>query len=47
MLGGRIQKSSSNVALTTNLLKQQIGLPLTPEEERLEDAFNRGNDGPQ
>jgi DNA sulfur modification protein DndB len=45
MLGGRIQKSSSNVALTTNLLKQQIGLPLTPEEERLEDAFNRGNDG--
>ncbi len=45
MLGGRIQKSSSNVALTTNLLKQQIGLPLTPEEERLEDAFNRGDNG--
>jgi DNA sulfur modification protein DndB len=47
MLGGRIQKSSSNVALTTNLLKKQIGLPLTPEEERLEDAFNRGENGHQ
>tara|TARA_B100000446_G_C10552524_1_gene341224 strand:- start:13930 stop:15030 length:1101 start_codon:yes stop_codon:yes gene_type:complete len=47
MLGGRIQKSSSNVALTTNLLKQQIGLPLTPEEERLEDAFKRGENGQQ
>jgi DNA sulfur modification protein DndB len=45
MLGGRIQKSSSNVALTTSLLKKQIGLPLTPEEERLEDAFNRGDNG--
>ncbi len=47
MLGGRIQKSSSNVVLTTNLLKKQTGLPLTPEEERLEDAFNRGEDGKQ
>lgn len=42
MSGGRMQKSSSNVALTTNLLKNQIGLSLTPEEQRLEDAFNRG-----
>ena len=42
MLGGRIQKSSSNVILTTNLLKNIIGLPLSPEEQRLEDAFNRG-----
>jgi DNA sulfur modification protein DndB len=45
MLGGRIQKSSSNVALTTNLFKQQIGLPLTPEEERIEDAFKREHHG--
>jgi DNA sulfur modification protein DndB len=42
MSGGRMQKSSSNVALTTNLLKNQIGLDLSPEEQRLEDAFNRG-----
>lgn len=42
MSGGRMQKSSSNVALTTNFLKNQISLPLTPEEQRLEDAFNRG-----
>lgn len=45
MQGGRIQKSSSSIALTTNLLKKQIGLPLTPEEERLEDALNRGDNG--
>jgi DNA sulfur modification protein DndB len=45
MLGGRIQKSSSNVSLTTNLFKNHIGLPLTPEEQRTEDAFNRGENG--
>jgi DNA sulfur modification protein DndB len=45
MQGGRIQKSSSSVVLTTNLLKQQTGIPLTPEEERLEEAFNRGENG--
>ena len=42
MSGGRIQKSSSNVALTTNFFKKHIGLSLSPEEERLEDAFKRG-----
>lgn len=47
MLGGRIQKSSSNITLTANLLKQQIGLSLSPEEERLEDAFKRDNNGQQ
>ncbi len=45
MLGGRIQKSSSNVTLTTNLLKHQVGLPLTSEEEQLEDAFKRDKHG--
>jgi DNA sulfur modification protein DndB len=45
MSGGRIQKSSSNVVLTTNLLKQSIDLPLTPEEQRIEDAFKRGENG--
>lgn len=42
MLGGRMQKSSSNTLLTTNFLKQKLDIQLTPEEQRLEDAFKRG-----
>ena len=42
MLAGRMQKSSSNTLLTTNFLKQKLDLQLTPEEQRLEDAFKRG-----
>ena len=41
MTAGRVQKSSNNVTLTTNVLKQHLGLELTPEEQRLEDAFRR------
>ncbi len=42
LIGGRVQKSSSNVTLTTNLIKQQIGLTLSPEEKRMEQAYKRG-----
>ena len=42
MTGGRIQKASHNVTLTANLLKKRLGLDLTPEEQRAEDAFSRG-----
>lgn len=42
MVGGRVQKGSHNVTLTTNLIKKQLGLDLTPEEQRAEDAFQRG-----
>jgi DNA sulfur modification protein DndB len=45
MLGGRIKKSSNNVTLSTIYLKQQLNLELTPEEQRTEDAFNRGENG--
>ena len=45
MLGGRIQKASNNVTLSTIYLKQQLNLELTPEEQRTEDAFNRGENG--
>ncbi|MBN1006734.1 DNA sulfur modification protein DndB [Amphritea pacifica] len=45
MLGGRMQKSSSNVLLTTNLFKTELGLMLTPDEQRAEDAFKRGENG--
>ena len=42
MSGGRVSKAGQNVLLTTNVLKHTLGLPLTPEEQRVEDAFHRG-----
>ncbi len=42
MIGGRISKASHNVVLTTNVIKTQLGLPLSPDEQRVEDAFCRG-----
>jgi len=42
MMGGRVTKSEINVTLTTNLLKNHFGIPLSPEEQRIEDAFLRG-----
>jgi DNA sulfur modification protein DndB len=43
LVGGKVSKSTTNVTLTTNLLKARLGLPLTPEEQRVEDAHLRGN----
>jgi len=45
MIGGRVSKASQNVVLTTNVIKQALGLPLSPEEQRAEEAFQRGDDG--
>lgn len=42
MIGGRVSKASHNVTLTTNLIKQKLGLVLGPEEDRVEAAFKRG-----
>jgi DNA sulfur modification protein DndB len=42
MLGGRIHRGSSNVILTANYIKQRLKLELTPEEQRTEDAYKRG-----
>jgi DNA sulfur modification protein DndB len=36
---GRISKANQNVTLTTNYIKTTLGLDLTPDEERLEKAF--------
>jgi DNA sulfur modification protein DndB len=41
MTAGRVSKSSNNVTLTTNVLKKHLGLELSPEEQRVEDAFER------
>lgn len=45
MLGGRVQKAEQNVTLTTNLIKKFLGVPLSPEERRVEDAYARGKNG--
>jgi DNA sulfur modification protein DndB len=42
LIGGRVSKSEHNVLLTGNLIKERLGLSLTPEEQRVEDAFRRG-----
>ena len=42
LLAGRVSKAEQNVTLTTNLIKTRLGLPLSPDEQRVEDAFHRG-----
>lgn len=42
MVGGSVQKSRQNVTLTVNVIKEHIGLELTPDEQRAESAFMRG-----
>jgi DNA sulfur modification protein DndB len=44
MTGGRVSKSTNNVTLTTNVLRRALGQPLTPEEQRVEDAFQGGRE---
>jgi len=43
MIGGRVSKAGHNVTLTTNLIKQRLELSLSPEEQRVEQAFLRGD----
>lgn len=41
-LGGNVSKSAQNVILTGNLIKKRLNMALTPDEQRLEDALDRG-----
>ena len=41
LLAGRLRKSQNNVTLTANAIKAHLGLPLSPDEQRIEDAFGR------
>jgi DNA sulfur modification protein DndB len=41
-LGGRVSKSSSNLLLTTGAIRTALALPLPPDEQRAEDAYQRG-----
>lgn len=42
LIGGRVSKAEQSVILTTNVLKQRLGLPLTEDEASVEAAFGRG-----
>ena len=42
--GGRLSKAGQNVVLTANAIKHHLDLQLTPEEQEVENAFNRGKD---
>ena len=42
LIGGRVSKSSNNVTLTANFIKNRLGLKLGPEEKRVEQMFERG-----
>ena len=45
ILGGRVSKSTTSVMLTTNVLKKQLGVALTPEEEDAEANFQKDENG--
>jgi DNA sulfur modification protein DndB len=45
-VGGRVSKSFQNVILTSNFLKSKLGLPLHADEQRVEDAYTRGENEP-
>jgi DNA sulfur modification protein DndB len=42
MIGGKISKVTTNVTLTTNVIKEALGLPLESEEARIETAYAKG-----
>ncbi|RRR45072.1 DNA sulfur modification protein DndB [Mycolicibacter terrae] len=42
VIGGRVSKSAANVLLTTAAMRAVMGLPLPPDEQRAEDAFQGG-----
>jgi DNA sulfur modification protein DndB len=43
LIGGRVSKGHQNLNLTVNYLRQQLKLDLSAEEQRVEDAYLRGD----
>lgn len=41
LIGGKVSKVTTNVILTTNVVKKALGLALDTEEQRIEDAHNK------
>jgi len=39
MIGGHVSKVAQNIVLTANYIKQELKIPLSPEEERAEKAY--------
>lgn len=42
-LGGRVSKGSANVLLTTAAIRRALGMPLPPEEERVDEAARKAS----
>lgn len=45
LIGGRLSKAHQNVVLTANAIKDHLGLELSDDELRVEDAYKRGANG--
>ena len=43
VVSGRLSKATTNVILTANYIKTQLGLDLSADEQRIEDSFLRGD----
>lgn len=43
LIGGKVSKVTTNIILTTNVVKRALGLSLSEDEQRVEDACNRRN----
>ena len=43
MVNGKLRKNRDNVSLTSSLIKNKLGLPLTEKEQELEDRFAKKN----
>ena len=42
LVGGKLSKAHQNVVLTANAIKNHLGLELSDDEQRVEDAYTRG-----
>ena len=44
MIGGRLMKANQGILLTAAAIKKSIGVELTPDEKRAEEALSKGSD---
>jgi DNA sulfur modification protein DndB len=43
LIGGKVSKATTNIVLTTNVIKKQLGIELDPEEAKVEASMNLKN----
>jgi DNA sulfur modification protein DndB len=43
LIGGKVSKVTTNVVLTTNTIKKRLSIDLAPDEQAIEEAFQRRN----